>query len=351
LAALVGSALHLLSALPNPLLSKIGWGAPLVFTVGYFAYGMRKGWNLRPASREKFADNTYYLGFIFTQVALIVGFVPMSLFNAELTSQDVLRAFSVALGASLLGLVLRTLLVQTSHSVPKHSDIVQSEVEALARSVSRQTQVILDDFNQLGGKLTETYSSLNAELTDCIGNLAKTFRSYEDAVGKDALALSSAATAMDETTSSARKAVELSASALNAQTADAARALESAKDTLRAELLGAVRALETTTGAMGKGAEALGQLPAFGRTIETLSVRLKATTDAVGGLESLFTDRGRSIDEASQRAVGAWDQSSVQLKNDLAGRASAFQRELDGAVQSLDATLGRFKAELERTRE
>jgi uncharacterized membrane-anchored protein YhcB (DUF1043 family) len=347
-AVAVGTALHLLSAASVPALRMIGWGAPLAISVGYPAFGLWRGWHRTPASREKFADNSYYLGFIFTQVALVVGFVPMTFFNAELGSQDVLRAFSVALGASLIGLVVRTMLVQTGHSVTENADIVENEVEALARAVSRQTQAIVDEFAQLGGRLTQTYAELNTELEGCVGRLAATFKGYEDAVGRDVQSVALATDSVVDATRQANTAVETGASRFASTTASSAKLLDAARDKLKGDLEDAIRTLQQTNNALALSADALGRAPDFSRAVDTLIGRVDGAEAAVTRLETLTVTGEQVVQDAARHNVSTLEVVAAREREDLSARAAAFQTEVETAAQSLESTLKRFREELGR---
>lgn len=343
-----GTVLHLLSAAPIPFLRIIGWAAPLAVSIAYPVLGLTRGWHKSPASREKFADNSYYLGFIFTQVALVVGFVPMTLFNAELGSQDVLRAFSVALGASLVGLVVRTLLVQTGHSVTENADIVENEVEALAIAVSKQTRSIVDEFSRLGGRLTKTYSELNTELEVCVGRLAATFKTYEDTVGRDVETVSAATGAVVEASRQAHSNVHDGALNLATQTARSAELLEAARDKLRADLEDAIRTLQQTNSALMSSANALGQTPDLGRAVDGLLERVDVAESAVSRFEGAALSSERSVQDAAQRHVTQLNDLAANEREEFSQRASAFQTEVDQAAKSLEDTLKRFRDELSR---
>lgn len=347
-AVAVGTALHLLSAAPTPALRIIGWSAPLLISIAYPALGLTRGWHKSPASREKFADNSYYLGFIFTQVALVVGFVPMTLFNAELGSQDVLRAFSVALGASLIGLVVRTMLVQTGHSVTENADIVENEVENLAIAVSKQTQKIVNEFSRLGGRLTKTYADLNSELEHCVGRLAETFKNYEETVGRDVQTVSVVTADVVETSRQANASVQSGATAIAKQTARSAGLLDAARDKLRIDLEDAIRVLQQTNSALSLSANALTQAPDFGRAVGNLIDRVGDAESAVTRFEGVAHSSELAVQEAARGHVTALDEVANQRHGEFSQRAASLESDLGQATQSLESTLKAFREELRR---
>ena len=346
----LGTLLHLLSAAPWPAVRLIGWAAPLIISLAYPAFGLSQGWHRSAASREKFADNSYYLGFIFTQVALVIGFVPMTFFNAELGSQDVLRAFSVALGASLIGLVVRTMLVQTGHSVTGNADIIENEVEALAIAVSQQTRSIIDEFSRLGGRLTNTYGELNSELEACVGRLSATFARYENAVGRDIKIVGAAAEGIVETSRQVQTNVQNGASKVAAQAEQSAELLNAARDKLRVDLEDAIRTLHQTNSALAASANALAVVPDLGGALETLSERVGTAGEFVGRFETLAVRSEQALQDAARQNISSLDDAAAREREGLSARAMAFQNEVETAAQSLEKTLERFRAELSRIR-
>ena len=63
----------------QPLMRLVGVLGPIFATMFYPIWGYQQGLHRKANLRERFSDNCYYLGFIFTQLALVVGFLPVAL--------------------------------------------------------------------------------------------------------------------------------------------------------------------------------------------------------------------------------------------------------------------------------
>nr|QQZ48906.1 hypothetical protein JKL49_16605 [Phenylobacterium glaciei] len=96
-----------------------------------------------------------------------------------------LRFFSLALGASLVGLVARTFFVQVGQSVTESSDLVEGEVDALARMVSAKSRKVLGEFEALSAKLGESYLKLGTNLEASAETLQRTMQRFDQAVRSD----------------------------------------------------------------------------------------------------------------------------------------------------------------------
>jgi len=89
----------------------IAVGYPLFIMVGYAGISYLRSPNV--LTWPSFADSLYYLGFIFTMVALVASLwrlaaAPGSGSDAALTVDSILSQFGVALTTTILGLVART---------------------------------------------------------------------------------------------------------------------------------------------------------------------------------------------------------------------------------------------------
>ena len=74
---------------------------------------------------ENFADSLYFLGFLWTLVALI-----RALRGQELTSQTVFPAFGYALVTTAAGMLSRLLVIQFQETIPDQLADTQRDIEA-----------------------------------------------------------------------------------------------------------------------------------------------------------------------------------------------------------------------------
>lgn len=342
-----GTVLCLLGAFEQiPFARQIGFGGPLVATLAYPFWGWVIGAAKRPSLRERLADNSYYLGFIFTQIALLVGFLPAAFGTAELSADQIIRFFGVALGASLIGLVARTILIQMSYTVDEAADVVSGEVSALAREISRQTTAVLDQFDALVARLSSSQQTLVAELQSGMGSLSQTVAGYEATLKADSEALhvqtSSAVIAASETT----KVVDQHQAKLADSVAAMAASIDHLNGSLEGRLSGAVDSIHATTEALQQGIVTL-------RGVGDLQAGLSGVETKITALDDRFTGLGQRIVAVSQNADASLSDLNTQIgevgeRN--TARVAAVNAEAAQAVEALEATLASFRRELERLR-
>lgn len=123
-------------------LTIVGFAGPLLTIIGFYIFGSKQGFKDRSDTRQQFADSCYFLGFLLTMIALLAGFLPAGLFEQEITSQGILRHFSMALGATALGLVCRILVLQGGRSLGEISADVEATLTQYAREVSVEAKLI-----------------------------------------------------------------------------------------------------------------------------------------------------------------------------------------------------------------
>lgn len=128
-------------------LGALGFGGPLASIIGFYIFGSLQGFTARSDTRQQFADSCYFLGFLLTMIALLVGFMPAGLFEQEITSQGILRHFSMALGATALGLVCRILVLQGGRSLGEIAADVEATLTLYARQVSDEAKSIADELS------------------------------------------------------------------------------------------------------------------------------------------------------------------------------------------------------------
>lgn len=356
-----GTALCLLGAIDSPVARLAGVAGPIGATLIYPIWGAIRKMHRRASLRERFADNCYYLGFIFTQLALVVGFLPVALFNRTIGSNDVLRFFSLALGASLVGLVARTFFVQVGQTVSESSDVVEGEVDALARMVSEKSRKVLGEFEALSAKLGESYSKLGVNLDASAEVLQQTMKRFDQAVRTDIEVLEREGGSAGEATARAAAAMVAQQEHFSSKISAAALAIEGLRDGLLSQGGEAGRAITQASDALSKGLNALHGVSSLADGVQALDARLVSISDQMSvvgaGIESATTAVKASADAAASatalaadEAVRSTEVAIGRLRSDALVKAEALDSDLQATVTALENTLSAFRAELERIR-
>jgi hypothetical protein len=347
---LVGFLLSFFALANHPVFHLIGVLGPIGATLAYPLIGMSLKLHESPSQRERFADNCYYLGFIFTQIALLIGFLPVTLFNREIGSQDVLRAFSLALGAALVGLVARTYFIQTGHSVSENSQLIEDEVEALAASVSRQAKSVLGQFEAIGDGLTGAYQELNTELATCVGSLVSTVRGYEAALTRDVRAIEAGTSALTDATTESVTSVGKEQQRFVDGLREAVQGVEAIRASAQREIAEATGAIRSSAQALAQGADALAGASGIGERLQGFEARVGTAAQSAERLQAELATTAERLAAAGAEAASALEGAGRGLTSHALKRADDFERELAAAVGALEQTLISFRTELERVR-
>lgn len=341
-----GAVLSLLAWSEQPTLRLIGFLSPILATVSYPIWGLVTRLHLRAALRERFADNCYYLGFIFTQIALVVGFLPVALFEREISSSDVLRFFGMALGSSLIGLVVRTLLGQTTHSVPENADIVEMEVDALARRVTAQTKTVLAEFDALASGLGESQRRVSGELEGSVSSLTAAVHSFETALRRDTSKIEENTSLVSEAAIGTEQEVRKHRNELAEGVQVAAQAIAGMRQDLNEQVSQAIQSIRSTGDGLRASTSTLQGISVLPEEVQGLHDTLGRLTEKIGGLESAVdgaqNDARRSIEEIQ----GLVQNARSRAEADAAGLSA----ELEGTVTALEQALAAFRQELARLR-
>jgi len=350
-----GIGLEFLERVPG--LQTVGLFGPILATLAYPVWGFLSGVYKRSSLRERLADNSYYLGFIFTQVSLLVGFGVPALTREQITSNDVLQFFGVAIGASMIGLIARTILVQTGHTVTENADIVQDEVEILsqeveqlARGVSSSTRRILDDLNDISAALAKSRQQMSENVAGWTGTITNSFSEYGKLVDSQSAAMGRSVQTIDTATLRLDGGLSASGNALITSIRQAAAAVDQLQGRLDQRLTEAgemmlantrslVEAADTVRNAGGSANAALAQ------TVEGIRETSRLVSQGASAMRALDTLQGRlgSIDamvtetaDASKATVQGARLHTQTLKDELAEVTDALQQVLKGFRDELE---------------
>lgn len=341
-----GTVLCFVGAFDVPYAHEIGFAGPLLATLAYPVWGAAIGAATRPSLRERLADNAYYLGFIFTQIALLAGFLPAAFGSAELSADQIIRFFGVALGASLVGLVARTILIQMSYTVDEAADVVSGEVSALARQVSERSSEVLSHFDALVERLAASQTKLTTELQAGMHALTSTVATYEAAMKSDAAELhqgvTAASTAAEQTSAQFVQHQQRLADSIST----VANVIERLKGSLEAQVQDATQSIHATTAAVQRGLGSLQEVDALHQGVAFVDQRVAALGERLSAVDGRVATVGDAVHQ-SMTQLGAEVDRVTQANLD---RVAAINHDANEAVAALEKTLQGFRTELDRLR-
>ena len=379
----VGIALASLGMFSSPVLHSISLFGPILATIAYPLLGLAMGLGADAQSRERFGDNCYYLGFIFTQAALLFGFLPTAVLNRAIESADVLRFFGVAIAASMIGLVARTLLVQTGRSVAEVDNALQSEMEMLAVAVSDQSRRVFGRFETLSRELGDAHEAVNSRTQAQLVALSKSMEDYQALLRTEIDVLQAGSGRVGDAAARAEREFDGHQRGFGQDIHRAAAALEQLQAGLSAQVNEARTAIQSSAHSLAEGAEALRGLSGLADSVgalqarvadidgatQTLDVTLQrasgvlddATATVVSELGTASARTGEMLENVVDQAAASLRQSvarssdrlqagAQEARDELNGRSAVFQDDLQGAVEALKQTLTAFREEMERVR-
>ena len=139
----------------------------LIFSISSFLYIFRTHkWHFE--AHKNWADNTYYLGFIYTLVSLIVA---LGSTGEDISSSIVQNA--IALASTAAALFLRTLwlmLVEANSPISQY-EVLEKEMELLTQGIRDIRLSAKDVANQLQQSKTEVDSAIKQSITDFSGSV------------------------------------------------------------------------------------------------------------------------------------------------------------------------------------
>lgn len=342
-----------------PGLSWLGFALPLVAIATFFAWGYRQGFAERTDTRQRFADSCYFLGFLLTMLAMLVGFFPAGMLQQEISSQDILRHFSMALGATALGLVFRIIALQGGRSLGEVTAEVEVTLSRYAAKVSEEARQIGEELAgaraALEAQRAEVASLVTVDLKNAVQNafepinrsaaaISANLQSQTDQIvssaGKLQNALSKSAGQLAEAAEVRADSAEAAQSAIRS-VAEALLKFEAQMETLRAGLFDVVtsstneivkmtRALEQGTAIAPSLGPALESVQANLDSVSGTVTSLKTQSDQLGSrMNAALADDGRilgGLEEAQGRVISNLDQAG-QIAQEAIMREGQLTRE------------------------
>lgn len=312
--ALVAGALAAGCGVLDGPLRYVGVVGPILSIVMFAVYGRSAGWANHGDSRQRFADGAYFLGFILTMLALIIGFLPAGLSEERtLESREVLRHFGMALGATAAGLIARILILQTPS--PSRQGL-EAELERATAKVTEEAQAIAAQLAVARQAMADANEAALAQQAETVkAMLALIRQELHDA-------LAPIRTGLPGTIDKASQELATAVQGMATQVKEGSNGMAAAAARMQAGFAGA-----------GESAERLASVGSAG--VQNLSSLL----GALGVALSASTEQTRGVSEAA----GAAARSGKQIAEDMRVTANEMARirtEIVSSVTSVTAMPG-----------
>lgn len=353
-------------------LRLLGVFGPIFAVVGFALFGWQRRWAAWPDTRQRFADACYFLGFVLTMWALIIGFLPAGLSDtSEIDSRDVLRHFGMALGATAAGLIARILVLQARSasraSIEADLDraarqvVAEAEqigealaagrrqlVEAQAKAIADQqalAKAVLDTVNsQLAAALVPLTTTLAAAADTGSIRLGEAVKQLTEQMANHSEAIDSAGTAMTTAYADATAGAERIARLTNAggeAVGALLRKLAVAAAGTQTQLVAAGTAAEDMAASGAVAASAIADL----RTkLDAVRAALDADIAAIRGapsaVEQIGSDTAAALALVEERISRALNSNAAHVDVELTRGATALSSSIDRFIAEL-ASIGR----------
>jgi len=343
LALTVGFALACLGLANRDVTNWIGLVGPIFTVAAFFVWGRHKRWQDFGDTKQRFADSCYFLGFLFTMWALLVGFVPAGLFGHELGSQEILRHFGMALGATAAGLICRILVLQ-SGDFGLEAARVEEDLRQYARRVAEETRDIATDLEDLRSELTraqhETAEAMAARFEAVLENIASEF--------------SSSVLTIRDSFGAALEGVEQRTKGFALKLHDGGAQVDRATERAVVATSQFAEATDALTGSLGSFEAGLSEAQARSRqAIEQAAAQVRAAADSF----SVVGAHGVRIGETAEGLQASLDEVGAALDGlrtetrGIAGDRTRFETGLQDATAELTRVVESFTAQLAALRQ
>ena len=151
--------------------------------------------NLSDVSVEQKADSVYYMGFIFTLVAMTASLVALANSGEDLEFRPVVTNFGLALSTTVLGLIVRIICLQLSaQSLDDAESILKERIIRRTQELQEQTERIVASMTALSSQMASVAEPLQTNFE----HLAKSF-DISQKVNKNLEELNTSAEIISET--------------------------------------------------------------------------------------------------------------------------------------------------------
>ena len=297
----------------------------LTVTVGvslmvlYMLIGISRGWTKSPPSREVFADSIYYLGFLYTFVALLGAIGPFSKTSGGLSSDEVVAHMGVALATTIYGMAARLVLTHFDQVVSEPNEALQEELTSLANELSQELQETLEGIRQFRDGAMRDAKEQNADLAAALqSQLGGAIKDLADELNNSTSKLTDAVQQFEEQVKRINVPPSLVSDRVNS----------------------AFSGFDRKVGELGATAENVGEkLDTVGTQSETTSDRLATTASALAQLTTQATKIsgiGSTADTVND-ALKILDSTIQSVSVALTQLESRTQREIDARIAEMQA--------------
>jgi hypothetical protein len=340
-------------------------GGPILVVLLFGLYGGRAQWARHGDLRQRFADASYFLGFLLTMWALLIGFLPAGMGLHPLKSDEILRHFGMALGATAAGLIGRILVLQSA-TFGESAAAIEADLHAYAARVTDEAGAILaalaaarDSIASEQRQAQERLSAaLHSGLTSSLGRFEAALgpmeerfaqaassvtllsHSFAEAASQGAERISAAAAAQEgafarlaEASTSLAQSVARLDSDIEAVRGSATAAMEQAGGKLH-EL---ARSLASNATGQDRVAQALAAMEADTARLRAALVRVEADVAAAG---SAVAERRSEADR-----LGA--EAEEQLRRERSALAERLGQEREALANIVQAERGRLSQDID----
>ncbi len=153
------------------------YGIPASLAVCLYALMAYKG-KSNFMEQEVVADAVYYLGFLYTFIALLVGFLSSI---GNVAALNIIELIGVALMTTVVGLAIRIFLVHFQRlDVNEEEDIKQSVVQ----SMGLLNREINDSIQQIKNLREKSISNLTGSIDDVNNSINSSLQNFQDGLGE-----------------------------------------------------------------------------------------------------------------------------------------------------------------------
>jgi len=315
------------AALSDHALHVVKWLVPILLVIAYCVCGFLFKWYKPERGGQRFIDNVYYLGFLYTQVALVAGFImawyAQTRSGTGLTADQLVPLIGAALGASVAGLAGKMWFDDLYEREAQDETLIRERFEVAAHALADQTEKVVGQFQRMGQALQDAAANMQHVI-------AQTDRTFGEARHKQ--------TEIVANLTSLNSNIIGLQSRLNAAT-DAAQAnITGMKD----ELGMAVRAIGdlSTTAASSRQ-----MVDSTGKALETASAGFGAIKQMSDGMKSQLngdiSEFERQLADAVRRAGGTADAGAAAAIKQLEQEVENSRIQLAGLIERMIAALNK----------
>lgn len=301
----------------SPLPVEWHFGSAIGLTAFYCVVGTVLNWHRKAGVGEHFIDSCYYLGFVFTQIALAVSFWKAFQSGGQFSANDLVPLVATALGASVVGLIAKVVLDQAVDDDAALPEQVQQDVAKSAAAIAADTRSVADTFKGLADHLRD--------------------------VAENSRAAFAGASSVNELTQSHQRSLSDTLQQLTQQVNDLRSQMASSSESAQAGIRGMVGDLQATVQVMGDLRRLTAQIGDIGDTAQ------RVLQESSGAFASA-NDVGRRFEQQMTATTESIREDFAGIADRVESNANRIvQESVSGAQAQLGQSLQVLTAELRRS--